>query len=63
MGHLSYEIRLEDELYVVEAPATIYIPAGMVHSANVIEGTGFFLAVIETANYAASVSSGAGGKR
>jgi uncharacterized RmlC-like cupin family protein len=57
MTHLSYEIRLEDEIYIVQAPATIYIPAGLVHSANVLEGTGFFLAMLETADYAASVSA------
>lgn len=53
LGRLVYEITLGTEVYVVEAPASIYIPAGLVHSANVIEGSGFFLAIIETANYVA----------
>jgi hypothetical protein len=57
MSRLVYEIRLGDEVYIVEAPATIYIPAGLIHSANVIEGTGFFLAMLDTANYGASVSA------
>lgn len=56
MSRLVYEIRLADETYIVEAPATIYIPAGLVHSANVLEGTGFFLAMLDTGNYGASVS-------
>ena len=56
---LVYEIRLGDEVYLVEAPATIYIPAGLVHSANVVEGSGFFVALVQTANYQASVSAGA----
>jgi hypothetical protein len=55
MSRLVYEIRLGDEVYIVEAPATIYIPAGLLHSANVIEGSGFFLAMLDTANYGASV--------
>ena len=59
LTRLIYEIRLGDEVYIVEAPATIYIPAGLVHSANVVEGSGFFVALIETANYQASVSAGA----
>lgn len=59
MSRLVYEIRLADEVYIVEAPATIYIPAGLIHSANVIEGTGFFLAMLDTANYGASVSGAA----
>jgi hypothetical protein len=54
LSRLSYEIRLGDEVYIVEAPASIYIPAGLVHSANVIEGCGFFLALIETVAYTAS---------
>jgi hypothetical protein len=59
MSNLVYEIRLADEVYIVEAPATIYIPAGLIHSANVIEGTGFFLAMLDTANYGASVAGSA----
>ena len=52
-GHLLYDIRLGDERYEVEAPASVYIPAGLVHSANVIEGSGFFVAVIASARYEA----------
>jgi DNA-binding transcriptional ArsR family regulator len=57
-SHLSYEIRLGEEVFVVNAPATIHIPAGVIHSANVIEGTGFFIAIVDTDNYKASVGSG-----
>ena len=56
-SHLSYEIRLGDEVFVVNAPATIHIPAGVVHSANVIEGSGFYIAIVDTANYTQSVAS------
>ena len=59
LTRLTYEIRLGDEVYLVEAPATIYIPAGLVHSANVVEGSGFFVALVQTADYQASVSAGA----
>ena len=60
-SHLAYEIRLGGEVFVVHAPATIRIPAGVVHSANVIEGSGYFIAIIETADYIASVGAGANG--
>ena len=60
LTRLIYEIRLGDEVYLVEAPATIYIPAGLVHSANVVEGSGFFVALVETADYQASVSGAQG---
>jgi hypothetical protein len=54
MTRLVYEIRLGDDTYVVEAPASIHIPAGLVHSGNVIEGSGFFIALLDTAEYSAS---------
>ncbi|MEO9327687.1 hypothetical protein [Gordonia aurantiaca] len=38
LDRLVHDIRLGDGSFVVEAPASIYIPAGLVHSANVIEG-------------------------
>jgi hypothetical protein len=50
---LVYEIRLGDERYEVEAPASIYVPAGLLHSANVIEGSGFFVVIIEADRYQA----------
>jgi hypothetical protein len=53
-SRLLYEIRLGDDVYEVEAPASIYIPAGLRHSANVISGSGFFIAMIDTSDYAAS---------
>jgi hypothetical protein len=59
---LTYEIRLGDEVYVVEAPATIHIPAGLVHSANVIEGSGFYIALLETQNYLGSVGPAGAGR-
>ena len=55
-SHLSYEIRLGNEVFVVNAPATIHIPAGLLHSANVIEGSGYYIAIVETANYEKSVA-------
>jgi hypothetical protein len=58
LTRLVYEIRLGNEVYIVEAPATIYIPAGLVHSANVVEGSGFFVALVQTADYQASVCAG-----
>ena len=55
-SELSYMIRLGDDLFVVNAPATVRVPAGVVHSANVIAGTGYYIAIVDTTNYRASVS-------
>jgi hypothetical protein len=43
---LIYEIILGDERYDVEGPASIFIPAGLPHSANVKAGTGFFVEIV-----------------
>jgi len=51
---LVYDIVLGDERYEVEAPACIHIPAGLLHSANVIRGTGHFIALLDTEDYRAS---------
>jgi hypothetical protein len=55
-SELSYLIRLGDDTFVVNAPATVRVPAGVVHSANVIAGTGYYIAIVDTTNYRASVS-------
>jgi len=41
--HLAYRLTFDDETYEVVAPATIWIPAGVNHSANVISGRGTFV--------------------
>lgn len=56
-SRLKYEIRLGQEIYLVEAPASIHIPVGLVHAANVFEGSGFFIAMMDTATYSASTSN------
>jgi hypothetical protein len=58
LTRLVFEIRLADDVYVVEAPATIHIPAGVPHSANVIEGSGFYLAALDTPDYGGTVAAG-----
>jgi len=42
-GYLKYSIMLADEYHTVTANSSIYIPRGMLHSANVIGGFGFFI--------------------
>jgi hypothetical protein len=57
---LVYAIGLGDEVFEVSAPASIYIPKGVVHSANVVAGSGFYLAFQGSAAYDASSRPGAG---
>jgi hypothetical protein len=44
---LRVAVRLGDETVEVEAPATVFIPAGTPHAANVIDGTGFMIAILQ----------------
>lgn len=44
-GGLEYEIQLGEELFCVRSNASIYIPGGMVHAANVLSGSGYFIAL------------------
>lgn len=50
---LVFRITLGDETYIVNAPASIFIPRGLSHSANVIEGQGFFITIIDCNTYEA----------
>lgn len=50
---LRYKIQLEDETYEVQAPATVYIPKGTRHAAEVISGRGVYIAITFTKDYVA----------
>jgi hypothetical protein len=44
-GSLVYEILIGDERREVTSPATILIPPHVLHSANIVRGTGVYIAV------------------
>ena len=48
---LKYKIQLEDELYTVSSPSTIFIPKGLRHNAQAISGKGIFVCVILSDKY------------
>ncbi len=45
-GKITYEIQLEDEVYKVTSPSTVFIPKGINHKARVISGKGIFVCII-----------------
>ena len=51
---LVYEIQLDDEIYKVSSPVTIFIPKGVKHRADVISGKGFFVCLILSNKYKTS---------
>ncbi len=53
-GKLTYEIQMEDEIYKVSSPSTVFIPKGIKHKAKVISGKGIFVCIILSSNYKSS---------
>jgi len=51
---LVYEIQLDDEIYKIRSPMTVFIPKGMKHRADVISGSGFFVCLILSNKYKTS---------
>lgn len=45
-GKLTYEVQLEDEIYKVSSPSTVFIPKGINHKAKVLSGKGIFVCII-----------------
>lgn len=48
---LVYEIQIEDEIYKVKSPSTVFIPKGINHRADVVSGKGFFVCFIMSNKY------------
>ncbi len=48
---LKAEVVLDDEIYIVSSPATVFIPGGAVHSYRLIEGSGHFSHIVLKGNY------------
>lgn len=54
---LTYEVQLDNEIYKVSSPTTIYIPKGVKHRAKVLSGKGIFVCIILSNNYKSSGNS------
>ena len=54
---LEVEVRLDDAVHLVKAPASVVIPAGTVHAANVRSGSGFMVVVLLEGRYRATAAS------
>lgn len=53
-GKIKYEVQLEDEIYTVSSPATVFIPKGTRHRAQVLSGKGIFVCIIFSSSYRSS---------
>lgn len=52
---LTAEVVLDDEVYQVESPATVFIPKNVVHSYRLIEGSGHFSHIVLKGDYNSSL--------
>ena len=50
-SRITYEIQLEDEIYNVTSPSTVFIPKGVNHRAQAISGKGLFICIILSDSY------------
>ncbi|MBI5698131.1 MAG: 2-isopropylmalate synthase, partial [Thaumarchaeota archaeon] len=53
-GKLVYEIQLDDEIYKVSSPSTVFIPKNTKHRAKVLSGKGIFVCIIKSNKYKSS---------
>jgi len=53
-SELKYEIQLDDEVYKVSSPSTVFIPKGVKHKAKFISGKGVFVCIILSGKYTSS---------
>lgn len=60
-SRLEVEVLLGEEKVVVEAPATVLIPAGTPHAANVRSGSGVMVAILLDGRYRATDGAAAAG--
>src|SRR4030042_959766 len=47
IGDLTLEITLGDEKHLVNGPATVFVPAGVVHTLRPVKGSGYFVVVMK----------------
>lgn len=52
--NLVYRIQLEDEVYLVQSPSTVFIPKGVRHSSEVVSGKGLFICITMQGAYYAT---------
>jgi hypothetical protein len=53
---LVFRVTLGEETHICQAPAGILIPPGLMHSANVVEGRGFFVVILGCSDYLQSLA-------
>lgn len=55
LSGLKAEVRLDDDIFVVDSPASVFIPAGITHSYRIMAGSGLFVNHVLEGEYNASL--------
>lgn len=52
---LKCEVQLENEKYLIESPASVFIPKGLNHSYRLVHGSGYYLNIVLSSDYNRSI--------
>ena len=52
IGDLTFEISLGDEKHLVNGPASVFVPAGVLHNLRPVKGSGHLVIVMKSKEYA-----------
>lgn len=52
---LTCEVVLEEEKYLVDSPASVFIPVGITHTYRIVNGGGYFINIILSGKYNDSI--------
>jgi len=55
---MTFEVTLGDEVYIVETPATVFIPPRLKHTVKIIRGAGFEVSIVRNEKYEQSLAEG-----
>jgi 2-isopropylmalate synthase len=53
---LTCEVMLDDETFTIQSPATVYIPAGVMHTYRFISGSGMYWNIVLAGDYNKTIS-------
>jgi 2-isopropylmalate synthase len=57
---ITFEVRLGDEVYTVDSPATVFIPPGLPHTVKIIKGSGIEVSIVRNEKYEQSLTEETG---
>jgi len=53
---ITFEVTLDDEVYTVDSPATVFIPPRLKHTVKIVKGSGFEVSIVRNEKYEQSLA-------